>query len=122
MNTPHKGFTIAAFAAIITVGLFAADPPAKVPASETTPKLALADELVITKLLRRIDHDQVTIDQAAVAQKDQQQAQIELRAVVARVSPTGWHITEPTPGDLQLVKDNADVQPPARVSAPPAKP
>src|ERR1022692_4872569 len=95
----HK--RLAAFAALFTISLFAADPVAK-PASAVAiaPTPTPADELAITKLLRRIDHNQIVIDQTAAAQKDQQEAQVALRALVVRVSPPGYHLTEPTPGEL----------------------
>jgi hypothetical protein len=96
--------TLAALAALFTATLFAADPPKTPPA----PVLAPADELAVTKLLRRIDHDQIVIDQAAVAQKDQQEATLALRAIVARISPAGWHLMEPTPGEMQFVKNDAE--------------
>ena len=95
----------AAIAALFTFTLFAADPP-KVPAPAAAPVLSEHDALAITSLLRRIDHDQVTIDQAAVAQKDQQEVTEALRALVARVSPVGWHLVEPKPGELAFAKND----------------
>ena len=117
MKTLYRSLVTAAIAALFTTALFAADPPAKAPAAPAVaPVLAEHDALAITILLRKIDHDQIVIDQASVAQKDQQQAQDALRALVARVSPAGWHLVEPNPGELAFAKNDTPpvvpVQPP----------